>query len=126
MKTGIVDDSGFMRLVLKKIISKNSELEFVWDASDGIEAIDKNVSNPADLIISDMEMPRMDGFEFIEEYMQLHKKSERKPILVYSGKDLSEVQKDLLEKNVTALIKKDDVSIEELSSVVKNIYKKII
>ena len=57
--------------------------------------------------------------------MQLYKKSERKPILVYSGKDLSEVQKDLLEKNVTALIKKDDVSIEELSSVVKKIYKKI-
>ena len=26
MKTGIVDDSGFMRLVLKKIISKNSEI----------------------------------------------------------------------------------------------------
>ena len=66
MKTGIVDDSGFMRLVLKKIISKNSELEFVWDASDGIEAIDKNVSNPADLIISDMEMPRMDGLELLK------------------------------------------------------------
>ena len=34
MKTGVVDDSGFMRLV-KKIISENTDLEFIWDASDG-------------------------------------------------------------------------------------------
>ena len=32
MKIGIVDDSGFMRLVLKKIVSQNNDLEYVWDA----------------------------------------------------------------------------------------------
>ena len=54
MKTGIVDDSGFMRLVLKKIVSNNDNLEYIWDASDGQEANEKNFSNPADIIISDM------------------------------------------------------------------------
>ena len=66
MKTGIVDDSGFMRLVLKKIVSNNDNLEYIWDASDGQEAIEKNFSNPADIIISDMEMPNMDGLDLIK------------------------------------------------------------
>ena len=66
MKTGVVDDSGFMRLVLKKIISENTDLEFIWDASDGLEALEKNNSNPADIIISDMEMPKMDGLGLLK------------------------------------------------------------
>ena len=66
MKTGIVDDFWFHEISSKKIISKNSDLEFAWDASDGIEAIEKNLSNPADLIISDMEMPIMDGLELLK------------------------------------------------------------
>ena len=66
MKTGVVDDSGFMRLVLKKIISQNTDLEFIWDASDGQEALEKNIINPADIIISDMEMPKMDGLGLLK------------------------------------------------------------
>ena len=44
-------------------------------------------------------MPRMDGFEFLENYMKEFNETERAPVLVYSGKDLTEVQRDMLEKN---------------------------
>ena len=67
MKTGIVDDSGFMRLVLKKIVTQNNDLEYVWDASDGQEALSKNLLSPADIIISDMEMPNMDGLDLLKK-----------------------------------------------------------
>ena len=43
---------------------------------------------------------------------------ERPNILVYSGKDLSEVQEDLLRKNVAGLVKKDEVSINQLPGMV--------
>ena len=119
----VIDDDQNTRDILSRMLKDAGWIAIT--AKDGKDGLKKIKQDPA-MIVLDLEMPRMDGFEFIEEYMQLYKKSERKPILVYSGKDLSEVQKDLLEKNVTALIKKDDVSIEELSSVVKNIYKKII
>ena len=49
---------------------------------------------------------------------------DRCPILVYSGKDLTDVQKELLESNVEGLVRKDEVSMEELSSIVKEIYSK--
>ena len=119
----VIDDDQNTRDILSRMLKDAGWIAIT--AKDGKDGLKKIKQDPA-MIVLDLEMPRMDGFEFIEEYMQLYKKSERKPILVYSGKDLSEVQKDLLEKNVTALIKKDDVSIEELSSVVKNIYKKTI
>ena len=119
MKTGIVDDSGFMRLVLKKIISKNSELEFVWDASDGIEAIDKNVSNPADLIISDMEMPRMDGLELLKNLKANNSNTE---CIIVSGQHESSAPKILEAIRVGAVgfvSKNDDTGQSNLDTMGK-------
>ena len=53
------------------------------------------------------------------------KAENRAPILVYTGKDLSDVQRELLEKNVAGLVKKDEVSMDQLSSLVMEIYQKI-
>jgi hypothetical protein len=54
--------------------------------------------------------------------MQDFSAEERSPILVYSGKDLTDVQRELLEKNVAGMVRKDEVSMDELSSLVKKIY----
>ena len=119
MKTGIVDDSGFMRLVLKKIISKNSELEFVWDASDGIEAFEKNVSNPADLIISDMEMPRMDGLELLKNLKANNSNAE---CIIVSGQHESSAPKILEAIRVGAVgfvSKNDDTGQSNLDTMGK-------
>ena len=64
----------------------------------------------------------MDGFEFLENYMKEFNETERVPVLVYSGKDLTEVQIEMLEKNVAGMVKKDEVSMDELSAIVTNIY----
>ena len=68
-------------------------------------------------------MPRMDGLEFLEAYMMDYPAEERAPVLVYSGKDLTEVQRDFLDKNGAGMVRKDDVSMDELSTIVKNIYQ---
>ena len=64
----------------------------------------------------------MDGFEFLNLYIETVKEEDRCPILVYSGKDLTDVQKELLENNVEGLVRKDEVSMDELSAIVKEIY----
>ena len=97
-----------------------------WDprtAKDGKEGLDQLEENPA-LIVLDLEMPRVDGFEFLHTYIETVNEDDRCPILVYSGKDLTDVQKELLESNVEGLVRKDEVSMEELSSIVKEIYSK--
>ena len=47
----------------------------------------------------------------------------RAPVLVFSGKDLTDVQEDLLNERVTGLVKKDDVSMDNLSKMIQGIIK---
>jgi CheY-like chemotaxis protein len=68
-------------------------------------------------------MPRMDGFEFLENLISLKAEKDRPNVLVYSGKDLTDVQAELLNQNVEGLIKKDEVSINQLPGLVAKILK---
>ncbi|MDR2261085.1 MAG: Hpt domain-containing protein [Azoarcus sp.] len=59
----VVDDS----LTVRKITSRMLEREGyrVITAKDGVDAIESLVDNVPDVILSDIEMPRMDGFDFV-------------------------------------------------------------
>jgi CheY-like chemotaxis protein len=116
----VIDDDADVRDLLSRML-----IDAGWKAEtakDGKDGLDKLKTKPS-LIVLDLEMPRMDGFEFLEAYMADYKAEERAPVLVYSGKDLTDVQKDLLDKNVAGMVRKDDVSMDELSAIVKNIYQ---
>jgi len=61
----IVDDSKTIRNLLAFVVK--SEGFRVTTAEDGLEALEKLYSmEPVDLIVSDVNMPRMDGFTFIK------------------------------------------------------------
>ena len=88
-------------------------------AKDGKEGLNNLEKNPT-LIVLDLEMPRMDGFEFLEKFVTME--FETKPnVIVYSGKELTEVQEDLLKNNVEGLLKKDEVSINQLPSLISKV-----
>ena len=129
MKTGIVDDSGFMRLVLKKIVSNNDNLEYIWDASDGQEAIEKNFSNPADVIISDMEMPNMDGLDLIKT---LRDKNQNVECIIVSGQHESGAPKiiEAIRLGAVGFVSKNDESgqsnLETMGSALNEITKSIV
>ena len=57
----------------------------------------------------------MDGFEFLESYIDECPEDKRAPILVYSGKDITDVQEKLLNERVVGFVKKDETSMDELS-----------
>ena len=115
----IIDDDADVRDLLSRMLSDAGfKFDTAKDGKEGLEKLDKNPN----LIVLDLEMPRMDGFEFLENYMKEVNEAERAPVLVYSGKDLTEVQSEMLEKNVAGMVKKDEVSMDELSVIVTNIY----
>ncbi|HIQ39035.1 MAG TPA: response regulator [Methanothermococcus okinawensis] len=63
VRTLVVDDSAFMRNILKKILSSTNKYIVVGEASNGKEAIEKVKELKPDLITMDIVMPEMDGIE---------------------------------------------------------------
>jgi two-component system chemotaxis response regulator CheY len=63
-----VDDSPAMRNLLKRILTQSGiPIETIHDAADGIEGLVCLRENPVNLILSDINMPNMDGEEFIRQ-----------------------------------------------------------
>lgn len=65
MKVLIVDDSFLMRRIIRNILEKDSSLQVVGEASDGVVALEKVTELSPDIILLDIEMPNMDGIEFM-------------------------------------------------------------
>ncbi len=69
MRVLIVDDSAFMRKVIKEMILSEGTIEVVGTARDGIEGVAKAIELKPDLITMDIEMPRMNGIDALCEIM---------------------------------------------------------
>jgi len=72
IKVFIVDDSAVVRQVLTEIFKNDDHFELLGSASDPIFAMDKMASNWPDVIVLDIEMPRMDGITFLKKIMREH------------------------------------------------------
>ncbi len=71
IKVLIIDDSALMRALLKKIIDSAPDLEVVGEAPDPIVAREMIKALNPDVLTLDVEMPRMDGLEFLRRLMKL-------------------------------------------------------
>lgn len=65
----IVDDSALVRNILKTELSKDPDIKIIGTASDVYSARDRIVLSKPDVITLDIEMPRMDGVEFLKRLM---------------------------------------------------------
>jgi two-component system chemotaxis response regulator CheY len=62
----VVDDSKMARSVIRKVLGELG-YSFVSEAVDGVEAMEKLRCSAFDLVMTDWEMPRMDGIELVRE-----------------------------------------------------------
>lgn len=72
IKVLLVDDSAVVRQVLTKIINSHPKMEVSATAQDPIFAIQRMNKQWPDIIILDVEMPRMDGITFLRKIMSEH------------------------------------------------------
>lgn len=64
----IVDDSSVMRKIVERCLRQAGiDLKQVFEAGNGAEAISSLNDNPVDLILCDINMPVMDGLEFVKQ-----------------------------------------------------------
>jgi two-component system, chemotaxis family, protein-glutamate methylesterase/glutaminase len=66
----IVDDSAVVRQVLTELLNSDPGIRVSGSASDPLFAIKKMPSNWPDVIVLDVEMPRMDGITFLRKLMK--------------------------------------------------------
>lgn len=68
----IVDDSAVIRKVLTDVLSRDSGIRVIGAASDPIFAMRRMSGEWPDVIVLDIEMPRMDGLTFLRKLMKEH------------------------------------------------------
>lgn len=70
----IVDDSSVMRKIIERSLRQAGlELEKVIEADNGADALTLVAANTVDLIFSDVNMPKMDGLEFLRQVQGIEK-----------------------------------------------------
>ncbi len=114
----VVDDSISTREIEKSILESygyNVSL-----ASDGIEALESAEAFQYDLVITDIEMPRMNGLALTKK---LKKKDEYKdiPVILISSRDKDEDKRKGLKVGADAYIVKDDFDQTGLIDVIQNL-----
>ena len=72
IKVMIVDDSAVVRQVLQDVLGRDHEIEVIGASSDPLFALQRMQTQWPDVIVLDVEMPRMDGITFLKKLMVEH------------------------------------------------------
>ncbi|HTN67736.1 MAG TPA: chemotaxis response regulator protein-glutamate methylesterase [Burkholderiaceae bacterium] len=110
IKVLIVDDSALIRSVMKEIIGSQPDMEVVGVAPDPLVARDLIKQTNPDVLTLDVEMPKMDGLDFLEKLMRLRPM----PVLMVSSltERGSEITLRALELGAVDFVTKPKLSIQ--------------
>jgi two-component system chemotaxis response regulator CheB len=72
IKVLVIDDSAVVRQVLQQLLSADPGIEVIGLAADPLFAMERMKVQWPDVIVLDIEMPRMDGITFLRKLMQEH------------------------------------------------------
>ena len=71
IRVGIVDDSALIRQMIEAVVSETPNMKVVGTAADPYDAREMIKATNPDVITLDVEMPKMNGIEFLDKIMKL-------------------------------------------------------
>ncbi len=113
----LVEDESDTREMMARTLSK-----FGWtvtEAANGREALDALEKDVPRLILLDLMMPVMDGFDFLLE-MRARPEWETIPVVVVTAKNLTDAERNLLSGKVAQVLEKGAYTRDELIRLVRN------
>jgi len=116
IKVLIVDDDQICREILRETLE--SQEITVALAGDGLEGLDKLSTEPFDILITDLNMPRMDGLTLLQEAREHY------PHIIITGYGSLESAIEAIRKGTYDYIQKP-FKIEEIQIVTRNAIEKI-
>jgi two-component system chemotaxis response regulator CheB len=117
----VVDDSSLNRRTIAAILDEIPGVSHVDVATDGADALRIVEANPPDFITLDLEMPRLDGFEFLQLLMDRHPL----PVVVVSGFSAKENIFRALELGAIDFIEKPQGVDAPLESLRRQLIEKV-
>jgi two-component system NtrC family response regulator len=113
----IVDDSSDLARVIADFLSM---FEYqVTLAGDGLEALTILETQAVDVVVSDIHMPRFDGFQLLGEVREHHPAT---PVILITGFSVGEAQKMAFERGASAFVGKP-FHLKELKDVIDEVLK---
>ena len=114
----VVDDSAFMRKLIAEIIESSGAFHVVGTAVDGVEALQKIRTLKPDIVTLDIEMPRLNGLQTLEQIMA----EMPRPVVMLSaaGSDLgNEMTLRALERGALEFVRKPSGPVSIDLSIVR-------
>ncbi len=106
MKVLIVDDSSTMRKIIHRSLRQSGiKLDEVLEASNGKEALEVLKGNKVDIVLTDINMPEMNGLEFIKA-LKSSDETSNIPVVVISTEGTEDVVKEAQELGASGFIRK--------------------
>jgi PAS domain S-box-containing protein len=116
----VIEDEDDQRIIAHRVLSGcGFEVSFAENGKVALEALR---AQPPDLILLDLLMPVMDGFEFLEALA--HEPAREIPVVVMTSKDLSAQERTFLNKNVVRTLSKRDFSATKMRQTMMSIAAK--
>lgn len=115
----LADDHRMVRQGIRALLDRDSELEVVGEAVDGIAAVALAQQLQPDVAILDIAMPRLDGLEAIEE---VHRASPKTRVLLLSMFDNVEYILKAAQAGASGYLLKESLA-EELGEAIQTIRK---
>lgn len=109
IKVMVVDDSSFMRKIVSDLLNSDPEIEVVTTARDGLDAWEQLRNIDPDVILLDVEMPRLDGLALLEKIFA--ERPRRVVMLSALTQEGSEITIQALERGALDFISKPSGSI---------------
>ena len=116
-KALIVDDDTDSRAVLRERLHALG-VETI-EAADGVDALRAARAEEPDLIVLDVDMPTLDGFEFVATLRQ--ERARTTPLVVFTGRDLSQDERRALRLGITRHLTKARSTEAEFVRVVREL-----
>jgi two-component system, chemotaxis family, protein-glutamate methylesterase/glutaminase len=123
IRTLIVDDSAFARKVVREMLLTSPLIQVVGSARDGEEALELCASLQPDIVICDLQMPKLDGAGFVRRQMQV----KPLPILIVSAaaQDAAEVIEALNAGAIDVVRKPSALATDDLRGICAELIEKI-
>jgi AraC-like DNA-binding protein/nitrogen-specific signal transduction histidine kinase len=95
-----------------RIVQSHSLSNRVLKASNGQDALDTLKRETIDLVLLDLQMPEMDGFEVLER-MRANERTKNIPVIVVTGQALTEAEMARLNRGVASVLEKGLFNLDE-------------